>query len=151
MDRSAVKAIVDREIEPLMDRLGIGHWKIRVNYRPEATDEVGRLRHGECTRLVDYNSAGIVLNPEAFDDEADVLASLRHELFHVVLSPFDLFMQAARAALGDDRSALATLERVWDHAVEKAVINLGRIWYGLVEKPARDETGRTAEQSIDPE
>src|SRR3954447_2607620 len=91
MDRSEAKAIVEREIEALLRQLGLEHWKIAVSYDPERTDSDGHVKHGECTRLLDYESAHISLNPESFDDQDDVLRTLRHELFHVVLSPFDLF------------------------------------------------------------
>ncbi len=47
MDCSAVKAVVDREIEPLMRRLGCGHWKVKVAYVPEQVRDDGALRHGE--------------------------------------------------------------------------------------------------------
>src|SRR5260370_42055938 len=94
MDRSEVKAIVDAEIGLLMRRLGISHWKVTVSYDPERCDGDGVLKRGECTRLVDYNSAHIRLNPESFDDGVCVLRTLRHELYHIVLSPFDLYSSA---------------------------------------------------------
>jgi hypothetical protein len=38
MDRSEVKAIVEAEIDPLMDRLGIPHWRITVCFGPIDAD-----------------------------------------------------------------------------------------------------------------
>jgi hypothetical protein len=133
MDRSEVKAIVEREIEPLLRKVGIAHWKIRFSYQNESVDADGCLKHGECTRLVDYNVAHISLNPESFDDEDAVLRTLRHELFHVVLSPFDLYSSSVdQATSGTDLDvARGMLERVWNHACEKAVINLERMFFGL--------------------
>jgi hypothetical protein len=137
MDRSAVQAIVDRAIGPLAGRLGIEHWSIRVSYDPEPTDSDGHLKHGECTRLVDYNSAHISLNPESFDDESAVLATLRHELYHVVLSPFDLYSSSVDRALEGEGAVREILDRVWNHACERAVINLERMFVGLTE-PDKD-------------
>lgn len=36
MDRSEVRAIVEREIGPLMTRLGISHWEVVVSYELDA-------------------------------------------------------------------------------------------------------------------
>src|SRR4051812_30600557 len=91
MERSEVKAIVAVEIEPMMRRLGIAHWKVSLDYESIRPDSDGVLKRGECTRLVDYNSAYISLNPDSFADREAVVATLRHELFHIVLSPYDLY------------------------------------------------------------
>jgi hypothetical protein len=59
---------------------------------------------------------------------------LRHELFHVVLSPYDLYERAvANAGLTDDMDRV--LGRVWTHVMEKAVINLERAFHGLTAEP----------------
>jgi hypothetical protein len=131
MDRSAVEATVAREIGPLCARLGIEGWKIAVSYDPESVDGDGHLKHGECTRLVDYNSAHISLNPESFEDEDAVLRTLRHELFHVVLSPFDLYSSAVDRAIDTPASVREILDRVWNHACERAVINLERMFSAM--------------------
>jgi hypothetical protein len=131
MDRSEVKAMVEGELEPLMQRLGIRHWKVRVSYDPESVDGEGHLKHGECTRLVDYNSAHISLNPESFDDEESVMRTLRHELFHIVLSPFDLYSSSVDRAIEVPNAVREILDRVWNHACERAVINLERMFFEL--------------------
>lgn len=136
MDRSAVKAFVDHELEPLMSRLGIPHWRIVVAYEPSPVDDNGLCRNGECIRLVDYNSARIVLNPEAFANESEIHATLLHELFHVVASPFDVFANAVKALqLNDDVQRV--LESVLTHASERMVIHLRRMYLGLT-APADD-------------
>jgi hypothetical protein len=130
MDRSECQAVVEGAMPPLMRRLGIPHWRVVVSYDPSAMDADGHLKHGECTRLVDYDSAHVKLNPESFDDREQLLRTLRHELFHIVLSPFDLYSTAIDRieALDPIRDVL---DRVWDHACERAVINLERMYAGL--------------------
>lgn len=137
MDRSEVKAIVDRELTPLCRRLGIDHWtiKYRVEARP-ADGDAGTLAKGECTRLVDYDDAFVTLNAEAFDDEAQVMKTLRHELFHIVLAPFDIFWQAVEQAVDAERWKI--LDCIWKHAVEQAVICLERMHYGLTQTTPAD-------------
>lgn len=135
MDRSAVQAVVERELGPLLQRLGIGHWKVRCSYAPAPDQDDGTLLRGECTRLVDYQDAHIRFNPEAFDDEDAVLVTLRHELFHVILSPFDLYTSAVERAQVEGPAA-EVLERIREHVLEQIVINLERMFSGL---SARDE------------
>lgn len=132
MDKDEVKAIVAREIGPLLGRLGISHWNIRVSYHAGGEDEDGTVTRGECTRLVNYDDAHLVFYPEQLADEADVLKTLRHELFHVVLAPFDLYTTAVDK-LGLDDALQRVVDMVWYHAVEKAVINLERLYRGLTE------------------
>lgn len=134
MDRSAVKAIVDREIEPLLRRLGIPHWRITVSYEPAPPDADGRYVAGHVNRRVDYDQAHVTLNPEAFDDESDVLRVLRHELMHVVLSPYDVFLNAVQSTL-DGHAAAPALQSVWTHCMERAVIHLERMYRGLTDPP----------------
>lgn len=147
MDRSAVKAIVNRDIQPLMRAFGIPHWNIIVEFEPASPDETGWQLKGECFPSIDYEKARITLNPEAFENEDELLCTLRHELYHIVLSPFDLFMQSVDETLGDNHQARASLERVWTHAIEMAVINLGRMFVGLMEaklaKPKQKAKPRT--------
>lgn len=134
MDRSAVKAIVEKNLDPLCRSFGIAHWKIAVSYQPEAADENGITEAGNCSRLVDYNKAGITLNPEAFETEEEVLWTLRHELFHIVAAPFDIFLNAVKRATEDDEKSLAILKSVWTHAMEKCVINLERMYHGMTNR-----------------
>lgn len=136
MDRSAVQAIVERECGPLVRRLGLDGWEFKLSYAPEPADDDGSLKKGECTRLVDYRSACITFNPDAFDDEAGVIATLRHELFHCVLAPIDLYTSAIER-LGVADPAGAILERVLEHSMEKAVEALEAMFVGLT--AAREE------------
>lgn len=130
MDRSEVKAIVDREVGPLMRKLGLPHWKIRVVYDLRRGDDESATR-GECRYLVDYNRATIALDPDCFDEESEVVEILRHELFHLVLSPFQVVLDAMRPVLEKEPTLMAVMESVRVHATEKAVINLERMWYGM--------------------
>lgn len=130
MDTPEVKAIVERESGLMMHRLGIDHWTIKVIYHPQPASPEGYIAKGECSRLLDYHSAHITLNPTAFDDEAEVLGTLLHELFHVVLSPFDLYSEGVDR-LGLSTSSQGVLDRVWSHACERAISSLERMYHGL--------------------
>lgn len=136
MDRSAVKAIVDRERPLLVALLGIHHWSIVVRYEPSRAGGEWMSR-GVCERKVEYNAATITLNPEAIDDEDQVLKTLRHELFHIVLAPFDLYRTMLDALIEGDPAKERMFAVAERHAVEKAVINLERMYFGLTHEAAK--------------
>jgi hypothetical protein len=144
MDRSAVKKVVDDNIEPLMLMLGVPHWSIVVSYDLRDDNGISRIK-GRCTRAIDYNKARIEFDPDECEDEADVLKTLRHELFHIVASPFDLYMQAADQCTKEDSPEEAILDRVFDHAVEKVMINLERMFIGLTGEPPETMPGAASE------
>jgi hypothetical protein len=130
VDRSAVERVVLAHIARLSAMCGLHQWEISVGYSSAPADDDGSLKRGECTRLIDYHSAHISLNPDAFADEAAVLVTLRHELFHIVLAPFDLYTSAVeRIELPEVAEEL--LDRVRDHAVERCVAGMERLWAGL--------------------
>jgi hypothetical protein len=126
VDESAVKAIVDANIERLMRAFGVPHWKIRVVYGPCEQDHW----QAECLRQVNYNFAEITINPHKHSDEAEVIESLEHELMHVVHSPFDLFYEVALQFV-NDKDALDALSRTWSYCTEQTVVNLNRLKRGL--------------------
>jgi hypothetical protein len=134
MDKSAVEAIIERELKPLCDRLGLSYWDLDIKYGP-----IDGSGNGQCARLMDYDRATIEFNPEQLDDEAHVLKVLRHELFHIIHSPFDLYSCAVdNAGLGKTMDDV--LDRIWRHACEKTVINLERMFNGLTDKPPESPT-----------
>lgn len=135
MDRSEVQRIVEREIGPLKRKLGIEFWKIGLHYNLRG--EGDHCTRAQCTTLVAYNRARIEFDPDAFDDEEAVLDALRHELFHVVLAPFDLVANSLRDVLDDDLRTV--FQSIRDHAVEKAVVNLERMYLGLTSPPDEPE------------
>lgn len=147
MDKSKVREIVKSHAERLMEQLGLPHWSIDFYYELRLSDATRTVK-GQCTRTIDYNQAAIELDPDAFDDETDILKILRHELFHVVLSPFDLFHHAAEELWKDDPVKKAVLDTVWTHAVEQAAINLERMYRGLTRpQPLAIEGPTTASPS----
>lgn len=139
MDSSACKFIVEYHLGPLTEQFGIAHWRITVSYRPADVDDDGRLHRGHCDRMVDYNQAHITLNPEAFETEEEVLKTLRHELFHIVESPYNILWNVIVEAVQGDKVKLDMLESVRTHASEKTIINLERMYHGLTTKIRQDQ------------
>ena len=128
MDKSEVKAIVDRNIKPMMALLGVQHWKINVLYEPCTNPNWV----ASCARNIAYQKATITIDPSRADSEEDVIDSLRHELIHVLLAPFDAYrgIMTSHLTQGD------TLDRIedeaWEVAIENTVLAVERIFdWGL--------------------
>jgi hypothetical protein len=134
MDRSAVKAIVERELNPLARRLGVSHWELTVKFDLRDGDG-GRGTQGRCTKYVDYDKAIISLDPDSLADEAEVVRVLIHELLHIVLAPFDVLVNAVGPVLKRDETLAAVLDSVRMNAVEQAVVNLERMYRNLTAPP----------------
>ena len=131
MDRSAVKAVVERELPELQRRFGLGHVTITVEYGPRENPQ----HEADCGRNCNYNTAIIGFDPEKTKDETELVENLRHELFHVVLTPFDLLWHLMTVGLvGDD---MIRAERLWTFSAEQTVIALERLHAGLTEAPKR--------------
>jgi hypothetical protein len=144
MDRSEVRKIVERELEPLKARLGLSHWSVTVDF--DLREPTGNFStRGQCNFHVDYDKATICFDPDQLDDEAEVLHVLRHELFHIVVSPFSIFMNSIRPFLNTDPVKLDMAESVLTHAMERAVINVERLYRGLTDKPPETPTNPVTE------
>jgi hypothetical protein len=144
MDRSAVRKVVEDNIEGLVQKLGIPHWRIVIDYDLRDDEALG-----QCTWRVDYNSASISLDVDSFKDGEHVLKVLRHELFHVLLSPYSVVRNAIGPLLDQDPIKKAMIESVWTHSMEKAIINLERMYNGLTDKPPEAPPGLPTEPPID--
>jgi hypothetical protein len=134
MDRSAVKAIIERELDPLAKKLGVGHWRLTVKFDLRDGDEDWETQ-GRCLKYVDYDRAIISLDPDSLADEAEVVRVLIHELLHIVLAPFDVLVNAVGPVLKRDETLVAVLDSVRMNAVEQAVVNLERMYRNLTAPP----------------
>jgi hypothetical protein len=136
MDRSAAKAIVDAHLDELQALLGIQHWRVRVSYDPLESERPGWDTLGNCFANPDYDSSLINLNADALDNEEQVLSVLRHELFHVVLSPYNVVENLLAPVLEGDATKRGMFASIWTHAMEQTVINLERMFVALTKAKA---------------
>lgn len=124
MDKSKLESLLHLHATPLARFLSINHWNIRCY--AEACELVGAS--AECIRNVDYEFATIRVDPEKFDTEEEFLDSLFHEMCHIILSPIDLYREAATQHIEAGSVPQKQDERLWHFAIENTVINLERLW-----------------------
>lgn len=132
MDEEVVREVVTRVSPAFLQQFGLNHWRIQVSYNTKPDDDGDSIVYGSCSASYDYNEAVINLNPKAFDSEKDVIETLRHELFHIIMSPYELFIQCVDS-LDVGATSRKLLSRALTHSREKCVINLERMYRGLTE------------------
>lgn len=135
MDRSEVKRIVDENITRMVDQLGIGYWRGEVVYGPCQNPDW----KASCQRIVDYDQFIITIDHEKAETPEDVLRSLRHELLHVLISPFDLYRDVVTQMIAASDGDTCVAERVWTHAVEQVVLRLERMLDHCLKVPLFEE------------
>jgi hypothetical protein len=132
MDASEAKRIVEVNVGAMVDALCLHHWRLEIHYTSTGHENW----KAKCDRSgSDYFIAELTFDPERHDDEQDLLRSLRHELLHLHLAPFDLYRDLMTQHIDDDDSPQARQEqRAFSHAVEQMVGNLERMLANL-DKP----------------
>lgn len=123
MDKSACKAIVDANIRRLMWETQTQDWGVTIDYGRTGIDDT----IAQVEKQTKYRRATITIDHDEHDDEAHVLNSLRHELLHIVLAPFDRLVTLCEHLIGDDQKMLAAVRACWSDVHETTVGNLERL------------------------
>jgi cobalamin biosynthesis protein CbiG len=134
LDRSVVERIARRELEPLKEKLGIPHWDVMIvlediEDRPDTPR--GQRDIAESIPHPPYNQARIGIDPDQIEDEEHLLKVIRHELFHILLSPYRVYRHVQSATIRAGSPADEQEDRLWRYCDEQAVINLERMHRGL--------------------
>ncbi|HEX2864271.1 MAG TPA: hypothetical protein VHN99_06860 [Deinococcales bacterium] len=127
MTTGEILALVERHQGAFKDALHLSHWHLVLDF--DERDPPKADRAAEVEIQPDYDKATIRFYTQtlAGANERQVLHALRHELLHVVLAPYDVMEDAARAALHGKKAALRAFDRTAFYAREQAVICLQRI------------------------
>lgn len=123
MDRAEAKAHVEKYIKDYKRAYGVQHWDIDIvwGYKNGAPGEI-LVKH-------EYERAVLYLDTDEIDDIPKLDRILRHELSHILESPFQLFYDAVIEFVpGDEmKNALAS---IWFKAKELTVKNIERMHEG---------------------
>jgi hypothetical protein len=104
--------------------LGVADWKIRIDFVDHSAENLC----GTCDRQLPYQIAVITIDPAAHSSQRDVLDTLRHELIHVMLAPFDSYRALAIANIKPDSPMDKVEEKAWILSVESAVLAIERVF-----------------------
>ncbi len=123
MDRSECEALGRKHLGPLMNFLGVGEWLVtfKISRLEDDTDAT-------CSRNLPYDLATVEFDPNQIKDVDHFLDVLAHELFHIVLAPFDLYRSHYCAALEPKSTEDKREDVLWANSVERTILNLERLW-----------------------
>lgn len=126
MKKCDVKRIVDENIEAMKTMLGLDRWSIDIKYGKTKTNVLGKDFIGQChTDVAWVNEALIILDPGNFDDSAEVLDVLQHELVHCITSSYHLSMAAtAELVSKKEHQALSVLNYRADEEVTEWICKI---------------------------
>lgn len=120
MDGSKVRAYVTKYIEPLMEAIGVPHWRVTVSYLPLEGDAAANvsLEHAP------YMRASIIIDPFKCESEKDIRLVLVHELLHIIIEPFVLYRNFMYPLLRDNKDEQTREAIIYTHAMERTIYNL---------------------------
>jgi len=118
MTTDQCKAFVEANLQAMVKELMLESWDITVKYSSRPDNDDGVL--AKCKTDMDYRWAVITIYDDAILDEKELSRVLYHELFHVVLSPFDFYRNTRKAEN-------AAESRVYIFALENVVTHLERV------------------------
>ena len=123
MDKSEVKKLVSKALDPLSRGLAVGHWQIVCHLaHDKSNDDTG----ASIEMKPEYEHAEITVDFDNCETPQRVLRYLRHELIHVLLSEFDLFPEIVLCELTEEQRA--KYQKLWSHVTEKAVVRVEKIF-----------------------
>jgi hypothetical protein len=124
VDASEVKRIVEANMRPMSEALGVHHWFFNIDYHSTGNENW----KASCSRNIDYHHAHIIIDPAHCHSEKDVLESLRHEMLHVILAPFDLYRDLVTQHIQEDSVEARQERRAFNYAVEQMVLRLEKMF-----------------------
>lgn len=123
LSRREASKLVEREILRLLKVLHLEDWRVEGCLgRAGGCDSIA-----EVGALDEYKVASITVDPERHDSLDEISESVRHEVFHLLLAPFQAYRAALKDANGEDFKDLPSL---WDRCEEDVIRRLERTSLG---------------------
>lgn len=136
LDVSQIKEITNKAIKEYIDVFGLQGWRLELVYAIPK-DENPSLVYAQTTLSHERQRATIVINPTAFETEEELHETIRHELYHLVVSPFEILFHA-----------LPNEHRVLLEIVEEAIVRgIERMYGGLMDKEGSECQSPLCKQS----
>lgn len=119
LSRREADRTLQKELCRLLKALHLSDWKVEGCVgRAGGSDSIA-----EVGALDEYKVASITVDPERHDSLEEVAESVRHEVFHLLLAPFQAYRTALKDANGEDFRDLPSL---WDRCEEEVIRRLER-------------------------
>ncbi len=98
MKEKQIQSWIDKNLNKLVYINGLEAWDIQVKIKTVSEYDL-KCTNG-CTQaevselLFEYKSAKIILFSESIDSIKEIPIILQHELFHILLSPYDMLLES---------------------------------------------------------
>jgi hypothetical protein len=119
MKTEDVERIISEAVPTICATLGIRDWIIEA--------QCARLDEGQakCEAKPGYQHAALTFDPGEHEDEADVLASVRHELLHTFAAEMETYRAAVQQLVSDRE--FAVLDQMFSLASESLVRRIEKL------------------------
>lgn len=128
LDRKAAEKYLEKNdiVSRLRWTLNLQDWTIHIvwGHIPSSHGEHSVVA-GNCNADPNYREATICLNNEVIEDKEKLLFVLRHEMLHIMISPFHLFHRQAGECMGEH--AVEALRHAYTLGMELTIGNIERM------------------------
>ena len=131
MEVSELKKWCDENTDRILKECGLPHWSLGIIFEQNEDAEHG----AQCYAYPKYERAKFVLNAPNIVDAEEVF---RHEVFHLLHSPFEFYRNVINTLIPDDSKA--AVDEVWSMASELTVKNIERMFGAQAKKEKEDPT-----------
>ena len=118
MNKDEAKEIVDEYLETMRWKLQLQDWGININYT--RIKQSGTI--GMCRADPKYKRADIDLDYDLIENKTELLRTLRHELFHIMHSHFEVYRKAVSHLVTENE--FDAIDEIFIHAAEDCVLKL---------------------------
>lgn len=138
MKTSEARELVENNMPDLMRAMGISAWRVDVSYGDLNSEERdGFNRQMTSNMQPRYEHAVLKIDPGSMDTATYFLHCLRHELIHIMLSPFWSYDDDVRQMMPPlDSMNIRALDQFYHDRYEALVLRVERMLdWGLGKKP----------------
>lgn len=126
MDKSAVQKWVDKNAERIKQEFGLDNWRLVINIENLDPAKDGSISAMRVKWKPEYERATIWINFNEIPNEEELAYHFRHELMHIMHSPFELVWRSLWEIFTEDEAKI--FGELWTQAEELTVRNLER-WH----------------------
>lgn len=124
MNPDILDNLLKRSLDPMAQRLGMGHLRIKVCHRDLPRDEDSRTNGQAVTKPL-YNRMQVFLDHAHLDGADEAVRVLRHELLHWFNRELELHHDLCMSVIPD--AAKPAIEEHFTQMCEEQVLNLERM------------------------
>lgn len=129
MNQKQIRKWIDKYAWGIVKDYGLERWDITINVCSSPENDTCKA---ECCPNAPYYSATINIYIEMAEDVLDLEESLRHELEHLIISPYQLVRELVDVNI--PKRLKSTFDTMFVNCEEMARSNIGKLRQNLINK-----------------